>query len=212
MTNFATARRYSVEKEGYDFLHYELKEQLRLTSDMLSENDNISHLTVTFPCYCSLPPVRDASRVAPAILDFLTPLKRIKVATTVLFIPAHGLNVQAEDDHCNKPECLNLAQTTQVSMGQLSGEVLNHREATWKRVKAMERPTGPWATLREEFLYHLKLYWLRCGESTTDEEFEFWTEIYVPALKDIVKKWKLKKAASRVKIAKKPKKVLPKSE
>ncbi|KAL8853936.1 MAG: hypothetical protein Q9221_001244 [Calogaya cf. arnoldii] len=212
MTNFATARRYSVEKEGYEFLHYELKEQLRLTSDMLAGNDNILHLKVTFPCYCSLPPVRDASRVAPAILDFLTPLKRIKVATTVLFIPAHGLNVQAEDDLCNKPECLNLAQTIQVSMGQLSGEVLNHREATWKRVKAMERPTGPWATLREEFLYNLRQYWLASGASKIDESFEFWTEIYVPALEDIIEQWNLKKAASRAEIATKPKKTLPKSE
>ncbi|KAL8639205.1 MAG: hypothetical protein Q9226_008899 [Calogaya cf. arnoldii] len=203
-TIWLSGRANTVEDAGYSLEPKELKEQLRLTSDMLAENGNISHLTVTFPCCCSLSSVRDGPPVASAILAILTPLNRIKVATTVVFIPAHGLNLLAEDDHCNKPKCLNFAQTIQASMGHLTGEALNFREAAWKRVKAMKHPTYDMTFPDCEGFRDLRRYWFCFDVNDTDSEFERWMRKYIPDSKDTLKQWrKEKKAAGRAEMAKK---------
>lgn len=194
----------TVEEAGYSLEPKELKEQLRLTSDMLVENDNMSHLTVTFPCCCSLSSVRDGPPVASAILDILTPLNRIKVATTVFFIPAHGLNLLAKDDHCDKPKCLKLAQTIQASMGHLTGEALDLREATWKIIEDRKHPTGPWTLPDNEIFRDLKTYWFCFDLNDTDYQFERWMRKHVPDPKDMLKQWrKEKNAAGRAEMAKK---------
>ena len=114
--------------DGYFYLLSLLKENLRLTSDMLAENPDIQRLTVTFPCQCARP--RGRPPRVPKPEQYLTIIKRIKVHQPVIFIPAHGPDAQAEADLCIKPECLHLAQSMQSSLGHLNGEALSHREET----------------------------------------------------------------------------------
>ncbi|KAI4277742.1 MAG: hypothetical protein LQ337_001553 [Flavoplaca oasis] len=184
-----------------------LKEQLRRVSDMLSENDNIKHLTVTFPCHCSWYchcsghcrcALRDTSRVVAAVLDFLSPLKRIKVAKTVVFKPASGLFIDAEDDNCNGNRCLSLAHTMEASMGQLNGEALTYREATWKRIKAIEPPHTSWTPTKFDYYGFLDKFCSKI-EEMSDEEFKIWTQWYIERIERLFTQWEIQKAADRVK-------------
>ena len=188
-----------------EFLQKKMKEQLRRGSDMLAENDDIKHLTVTFPCHCSWYchcsvrchcALRETSYVVAAVLDILSPLKRIKVANTVIFKPASGLFIDAEDDSCTETRCLNLAHTVEANMGQLVGEALTHREATWNRIKAMERPHHSWTPTN--FNYYTYLYqFFRKFEETSDEDFKLWTKQYIQTFERIFLRWETQKAADR---------------
>lgn len=114
----------------YHFLYLGLKSRLELVSDLLAENPDVQRLTVTFPCCCTRPQAPNVPPIIPLTEDYLTILKRLKVGRPVKFIPAHGPDFQAEAELCKKPECLDLAQTFQASMGRLTGEALLHREET----------------------------------------------------------------------------------
>ena len=186
-------------------LQKEMKENLRLVSDMLSENSNIKHLTVTFPCHCSWYcrcsghcqcAMRDTSQVVAAVMDFLSPLKRIKVANTVSFKPACGPYTNAEDGICNETRCLKLAHTMEASLSQLTGEALNHREATWKRIKAMERPHYSWTPSNFDYSKSLHKF---CSilEGTSDENFKFWTKRHIEALERAFTQLEIQTAADR---------------
>ncbi|KAL8889273.1 MAG: hypothetical protein Q9215_003439 [Flavoplaca cf. flavocitrina] len=183
-----------------------MKEQLRRASDMLAENDDIKHLTVTFPCHCTwschcsvrcLCALRDTSRVFAAVLDFLSPLKRIKVAKTVIFKPASGLFIDAEDDNCNENRCLDLAHIVEASMSQLIGEALTPREATWQRIKAMELPHDSWTPTDFNYYSFLNEFFRKRLEGNSDEEFKLWTKRYIETFERIFIRWENQKAADR---------------
>ncbi|KAL8780442.1 MAG: hypothetical protein Q9213_006475 [Squamulea squamosa] len=168
----------------------EVKEQVRFVSDLLSENPNVQQLTVTFPCHCAVPIMPDAPPVEWMTDHYLAPLKRLRVAQPVLFIPAHGPNVQAETDLCGKPECLQLAQKLQSSMGHLKGENLNHRERTWKDIKAMPRPTGQWTQSEAKHFNCLKRFWLKF-EGVDDMDFNKLARLTVARMNKYYDLWKV---------------------
>ncbi|KAI4241456.1 MAG: hypothetical protein L6R42_011267 [Xanthoria sp. 1 TBL-2021] len=154
---------------------------------MLAENLDIQRLTVTFPCCCTRPQAEGVPPIIPLTQDYLTILKRLK----------------AEADLCKKPECLNLAQNFQASMGHLTGEALSHREQTWKKVKAMKRPTGRETRSVHEYFRHLRDFRLKIDD-TTDELFEHWTKVAVEGLEKSYEQWKLEKATDSANKAKSP--------
>ncbi|KAI4282383.1 MAG: hypothetical protein L6R38_002974 [Xanthoria sp. 2 TBL-2021] len=194
---------YVLSRGGYKFLYSGLKEKLRLISDMLAENPDIQRLTVTFPCCCTRPQAEGVPPIIPITQDYLTILKRLKVSQPVIFIPAHGPDVQAEADLCNKPECLNLAQNFQASMGHLIGEALSNREQTWKNVKAMKRPTGRETRSVHEYFRYLGDFRLQIDD-TMDELFEHWTKVAVEGLEKWYEQWELEKVADSANKAKSP--------
>ncbi|KAL8765171.1 MAG: hypothetical protein Q9209_007670 [Squamulea sp. 1 TL-2023] len=166
----------------------EVKEQVRFVSDLLSENPDVQQLTVTFPCICAIPIMPDAPPVQWITNYYLAPLKRLRVAQPVLFIPAHGPSVQAEEDICDKPECLQLAQQMQSSMGHLKGEDLSYREKTWKDIKAMKRPTGQWTQSEAEHFKCLKRFWLNF-EAVDDTDFDILARRTVQRMNKYYHRW-----------------------
>lgn len=141
---------------------YNMKEWLRLITDALLINPRIDSLAVYLPCPCTLPESdcsgsdasvseSDASDadsdmlLQPDVidpqtidaLDFLTPLKRLRVRKSTAFLPYRGGNHPRVGGPCLLPECHKMLEHVQCRAGmeQLSGEKLNEREKAWKRLK-----------------------------------------------------------------------------
>ncbi|KAL8917444.1 MAG: hypothetical protein Q9208_007938 [Pyrenodesmia sp. 3 TL-2023] len=182
----------------------EPKEWLRIICDLLSTNGNIRQLTVRFPCLCHLKEDEDpelADQAERIMLNFFSPLRRVKVANRVEFIWSHNMDrLEAinNEPESNKNEltadkdngehtpgdappnpCGNdtrggiLGRKIRQQFSHLTGESSSRQEATWKRVKAMERyRTGVstdvrigWEGLIEELLETVLTRLERCALS-----------------------------------------------
>ncbi|KAL9029599.1 MAG: hypothetical protein Q9180_007011 [Flavoplaca navasiana] len=155
----------AVDDEEWDYPKFQryIKERLRLFCDALANNNAIQTLTVTIPCLCCLPKrVNDSTSVisvpskmashshgsvspaCPGVVDYLSPLTRIKVAKRVTYkaILSDGTDPFQADGSlipCKRPECKDLAHSLGHSMGCLDGRELNHEEREWKRIKEVAR-------------------------------------------------------------------------
>ena len=147
------------EEWNYSDFKRSVKERLRLVCDALANNNAIQTLTVTIPCLYCLPkrgngstsvisvPSKMSSHshgsvspACPGVVDFLSPLTRIKVAKRVTYsaILLDGANQFQADGPlipCKRLECKDLAHSLEQSMGCLDGRELNHEEREWKRIK-----------------------------------------------------------------------------
>ncbi|KAL8885528.1 MAG: hypothetical protein Q9215_006635 [Flavoplaca cf. flavocitrina] len=158
-----------VSLEGYHQHCLVLKERLRLVCDALANNHAIQRLTVTVPCLCCLARSGCHSRnrwmshytnllhkncslsqTYPKYVDFLSPLKRIKVAKAVVFEVYHDIGTgKAEGDAvlCNDAECMKLVGRLDENMGYLNGEYLPYEEEAWRRIKGLDHGnTQMWRT------------------------------------------------------------------
>ncbi|KAL8717747.1 MAG: hypothetical protein Q9225_005044 [Loekoesia sp. 1 TL-2023] len=126
------------------------KEWLRTICDVLMMNDSIQHLIVRLPCFCSLTTTDLVSQAEVIMLDLLAPLRRLRVTNVVRFDRPHYVTSLETDDckmhhhargfHvCNEGLGKNLVEVLQGKLGRLDGEGLDHREGTWKMIKAMDR-------------------------------------------------------------------------
>ncbi|KAI4270679.1 MAG: hypothetical protein LQ337_006535 [Flavoplaca oasis] len=154
-------RWFAVVDEEWDYPEFQryMKERLRLVCDALANNNAIQTLTVTIPCLCCLSkrgndstsvisvPSKMSSHshgsvspACPGVVDFLSPLTRIKVAKRVTYkaILLDGTDQFQADGSlipCKQLECKDLAHSLGQSMGCLDGRELNHEEREWKRIK-----------------------------------------------------------------------------
>ncbi|KAL8878503.1 MAG: hypothetical protein Q9198_003698 [Flavoplaca austrocitrina] len=113
-----------------------LKESLRRICDAMTKNRNLQRLIVTLPCHCCLMNIAlPATQLLAYILDYLTPLRRLRVAHTVNLLPTAGFVSSPEVVVCRQPACSHLANTIQTQFIQLSGEELTSRERKWKQIK-----------------------------------------------------------------------------
>ncbi|KAL8790093.1 MAG: hypothetical protein Q9213_000795 [Squamulea squamosa] len=120
-----------------------MKEQLRFVSDTLASNDSIRSLSITIPCDCCLKGGNGANSTVDEVLDFLTPLKQLRVASKSVKLEAafddgyDGLKGDVCLNICPEPECQQLARQLQGALGPLDGKQLDHEEEAWKKLKAM---------------------------------------------------------------------------
>ncbi|KAL8864358.1 MAG: hypothetical protein Q9198_009915 [Flavoplaca austrocitrina] len=154
-------RWFATIDEEWDYPEFQryVKERLRLVCDALANNNAIQTLTVTIPCLCCLPkrgsdstsvisvPFRMSSHshgsvspACPGVVDYLSPLTRVKVAKRVTYkaILLDGTDQFQADGSlipCKRLECKDLAHSLGQSMGCLDGRELNHEEREWKRIK-----------------------------------------------------------------------------
>ncbi|KAL8733029.1 MAG: hypothetical protein Q9166_002427 [cf. Caloplaca sp. 2 TL-2023] len=183
------------------------KEQLRVVCDTLTGNEAIQELVVTIPCLCLL----DDGLVAqayPEIIDFLSPLHRIKVAKPVVFETTYqDRNSNRQETiwpiSCRRTECNNLAQSIQASMGHLNGKELTSEEQTWKRIKELDH--GNPHILREESIRLLGILWefLNSLQDTYWEYDKYMFAEYAERTEDSMQKdykyrvWERKEAQKR---------------
>ncbi|KAL8727221.1 MAG: hypothetical protein Q9166_006185 [cf. Caloplaca sp. 2 TL-2023] len=172
---------------------YKLKEQLRFVCDMLAHNSSIQRMTITFPCHCILAGINNAPPALKITQDYLAPLRRLRVAKPVTFVPAHGKDPQNETDLCNKPACLQLAHQIQLSIGRLEGEALSHREETWKKLKKMKRPHGQWSQTMQRYDSLLKSFWGQLEEEDY-EDFDSVAKRTMIAMEHEYNTWEMEKA------------------
>ncbi|KAL9004689.1 MAG: hypothetical protein Q9188_002504 [Gyalolechia gomerana] len=127
---------FHVDQVYFDCSDY--KEKLRLVCDALATNNNIQHIIVQIPCLCSLR-ADDTVHIAQSkLLDFLSPLRRLKVAQPVDFRITHGTDHWGEGtDDPNITE--NLKHLLKANFGDLVGEKLSKEETLWKNIKARDR-------------------------------------------------------------------------
>ncbi|KAI4118354.1 MAG: hypothetical protein LQ345_001575 [Seirophora villosa] len=114
------------------------KERFRLIGDILSTfNDDIQHLTINLPCLCG---VDAPESVEACILDFLAPLRRLRVAKPVAFRADHTQhkifckNIVQDDFRTER-----LLHILEEHFGRLTGEELSFEEAAWRYIKAEDR-------------------------------------------------------------------------
>ncbi|KAL8755731.1 MAG: hypothetical protein Q9199_003445 [Rusavskia elegans] len=88
-----------------------------------------------------------------------------------------------------------------IALDTLYREV--HREQTWKKVKAMKRPTGRETRSVHEYFRHLRDFRLQIDD-TTDELFEHWTKVAVEGLEKWYEQWELEKTANSANKVKSP--------
>ncbi|KAL8727220.1 MAG: hypothetical protein Q9166_006184 [cf. Caloplaca sp. 2 TL-2023] len=120
------------------------KEQLRFVSDSLSSNNDIRCLSITVPCFCCLKRGGRYKATFDKMLDFLMPLKRLRVAKSVILEAVYdnsfdGLKGDVWLNACLQPECQQLARQIKEALGELDGEQLSHEEQAWKRLKVMAK-------------------------------------------------------------------------
>ncbi|KAL8680280.1 MAG: hypothetical protein Q9186_003518 [Xanthomendoza sp. 1 TL-2023] len=145
-----------------------IKEQLRLVCDSLASNDQIQSLSVTVPCYCCLKGGHRAEEALSWTLDFLAPLKRLRVAKAVVVRAVYddGFDGSRGDvwlNHCERPECKQLGKDVQVALGHLAGEPLRDEEIMWRELKATDieiLDLRSWDTLA-----HYHHFWARLNYS-----------------------------------------------
>ena len=82
------------------------------------------------------------SRIEPAILDLLQPLKRLHAARLQI-VMRYDLDVYEVRNPCTHPDCQALAHDLKVKMGDLTGEEMSLMEAMWQAIKMLPRPTSP---------------------------------------------------------------------
>lgn len=117
------------------------KESLRLICDTLATyNDQIQHLVIQVPCLCRLKNTAMAHLAESMLLDFLGPLRRLRVAKPISFRITHKDDDDAWDPVTRDPlRTEGLVQTFEANFGRLLGEELSKEEETWKEIKAMDR-------------------------------------------------------------------------
>ncbi|KAL8765749.1 MAG: hypothetical protein Q9209_007256 [Squamulea sp. 1 TL-2023] len=77
------------------------------------------------------------------MLDFLTPLKQLRVVSKSVKLEAafddgfDGLKGDVSLNVCPEPKCQQLARQLQGALGPLDGNQLDHEEEAWKKLKAM---------------------------------------------------------------------------
>ncbi|KAL8830875.1 MAG: hypothetical protein Q9170_005533 [Blastenia crenularia] len=124
------------------------KEHLRAICDNLMANSGIHRLTVRVPCLCSLKTANLASQAEIILLDLLSPLRRLRVFDTVQFDWKHDLSGSRLEDHglvdershvCTHGLGETVMEVLRTKLGRLDGEELDHREKTWRAIKARKR-------------------------------------------------------------------------
>lgn len=168
-----------ISLEGYRKHCLTLKERLRLVCDALANNHAIQRLTVTIPCLCCLARSgchsRDHwmspytallhnhcsfSQAYPEFFDFLSPLKRIKVAKPVVFEVYRDIGTgKSEGDAvlCQDAECMKLVGRSHENMDCLRGEYLPYEEEAWRTIKGLDH--GNTRMLRTDSVYMLRALW-----------------------------------------------------
>ena len=137
---FIRDRNHSDPSFPWDLQCYIYKEQMRLVCDTLAFSTKaIRHLRVRFPCLCSpwsVPTTNDALALERKMIDFLAPLRRLRVAEPVTFEIDHN---EWNCDYNNpKPEWMfgrldpydqvrtqHLQHSLETSFGKLIGEKLS---------------------------------------------------------------------------------------
>ncbi|KAL8727486.1 MAG: hypothetical protein Q9166_006010 [cf. Caloplaca sp. 2 TL-2023] len=72
-------------------------------------------------------------------LEFLSPLRRLKVTKPITFDVTHK-TIEAIEMPCDAKETKAHAQLLETSYRLLTGEPLSKQEMTWKYIKAYDRP------------------------------------------------------------------------
>lgn len=106
-----------------------------MISDELSARSIIQNLTITAPCHCALKKAKLIPEDEAAILDLLSPLKRIDVPKAVKISLHNDVRGKGIQSPCPETACRDLTSTIQASIGRLDGEPLSGQEAEWKKAK-----------------------------------------------------------------------------
>ncbi|KAL8943453.1 MAG: hypothetical protein Q9211_000985 [Gyalolechia sp. 1 TL-2023] len=116
----------------------EYKEKLRIISDTLATNPGIQHIIVQVPCLCSLDSDEKVQLARSKLLDFLSPLRRLRVTQPVTFRVTHE-NDHPEKDRRDPIRTEDLKQVLRANFGDLVGENLSTEETMWRNIKAKDR-------------------------------------------------------------------------
>ncbi|KAL8963119.1 MAG: hypothetical protein Q9193_000573 [Seirophora villosa] len=127
-----SARRYPWKRIQNDCRAY--KERFRLIGDILSTfNDDIQHLTINLPCLCGINAPEAFQTIEACILDFLAPLRRLRVAKPIAF-KIYRKHIVQDDSRMER-----LLHILEEHFGRLTGEELSFEEAAWRDIKAEDR-------------------------------------------------------------------------
>ncbi|KAI4088670.1 MAG: hypothetical protein LQ344_005908 [Seirophora lacunosa] len=117
------------------------KERFRLIGDILSTfNHNIQHLTITLPCLCGIDTPESVQTAEACLLNFLAPLRRLRVAKPIAFRVEHIQNEPFDNPIVHDDfRTEHLLHMLKEHFGRLTGEELSGLEAVWRNLKAEDR-------------------------------------------------------------------------
>ncbi|KAL8868800.1 MAG: hypothetical protein Q9174_004742 [Haloplaca sp. 1 TL-2023] len=117
------------------------REQVRFVCDTIAAfSPFVRHLTVRIPCFCRLEWDGLLDEASKKLIDFLSPLRRLRVKEPVTFCLRH----YNRDGHCEPlegfPRHKPVVQKLEAAFGAMTAEALSKPEQDWMLLKTIPLP------------------------------------------------------------------------
>ncbi len=177
MSGTARERPYSTA-----VVRHMVRAYLEMFAYTLEAKMGIRRMKLTLPCLQTLPKSKFNISDEFKNVDFLSPLKHLRVAEPVLFEIVDNTGLPTNPTACACPNCRDLLQHICAKFTRLQGEKLNAREQTWQRIRCLIGKDRIDDEINDRFRkLHAQLYdrWGRDVASSSFDDLAIETENFI---------------------------------